>query len=155
MKVLITGANGFLAKNLISHLNFRDEIEVIQYTRQNQISDLKDMLVGVEMIFHLAGANRPSDQKQFELDNEDLTRSLCAEVRKHALHHNRKIQLCFSSSIRAAEPSSYGKSKFGAETCLRELEQEGFSIFIFRLPNVFGKWSRPNYNSVVATFAII
>ena len=152
MKVLVTGANGFLAKNLISHLNFRDDIEVIPYTRQNQISDLKDMLVGVEMIFHLAGANRPSDQKQFELDNEDLTRSLCAEVRKHALHDNCKIPIVFSSSMRADEPSNYGKSKFGAETCLRELEQEGFSIFIFRLPNVFGKWSRPNYNSVVATF---
>ena len=91
--------NGFLAKNLISHLNFRADIEVIPYTRQNQISELKDMLVGVEMIFHLAGANRPSDQKQFELDNEDLTRSL-AEV-KHALHHNYKIPIIFSSSIKA------------------------------------------------------
>ena len=87
MKVLVTGANGFLARNLISHLNFRAEIEVIPYTRQNQISELKDMLVGVETIFHLAGANRPSDQKQFELDNEDLTRNLCDEVRQHAFHH--------------------------------------------------------------------
>ena len=152
MKVLVTGANGFLARNLISHLNFRAEIEVIPYTRQNQISELKDMLVGVETIFHLAGANRPSDQKQFELDNEDLTRNLCDEVRQHAFHHNYKITIIFSSSIKADEPSAYGKSKLGAETCLRELEHEGFPIFVFRLPNVFGKWSSPNYNSVVATF---
>ena len=95
MKVLVTGANGFLARNLISHLNFRADIEVIPYTRQNQISELKDMLVGVETIFHLAGANRPSDQKQFELDNEDLTRNLCDEVRQHAFHHNYKITIIF------------------------------------------------------------
>ena len=132
MKVLVTGANGFLAKNFISHLNLRADIEVIPYTRQNQISDLKDMLVGVEMIFHLAGVNRPSDRKQFELDNEDLTRSLSAEVRKHALRHNYKIPIIFSSSIQADESSSYGKSKLGAETCLYELEHEGFSIFVFR-----------------------
>lgn len=149
MKVLITGANGFVAKNLLVHLSENDDIEVVKFTRQNNLSDLDTLVTDVDFVFHLAGVNRPETDVGFIEGNTDLTRLLCEACSKTG----RSIPILYSSSIQAALDNPYGKSKLEGEKEVESYSKINHSsIYIFRLPNVFGKWSRPNYNSVVATF---
>ena len=149
MKVLVTGANGFVGQNLISHLDERSDVDVVRFTRESTPADLPGLLVGIDFVFHLAGVNRPENPQEFIDGNTDLTASLCAAVQATG----RKIPVLYTSSAQAESDNPYGLSKVGAEQALLRLNSEhGSAVHIFRLPNVFGKWARPNYNSAVATF---
>lgn len=149
MKVLITGANGFVGKNLQLHLTGLTNIDVLCFTRDHELSDLKTLVTGADIVFHLAGINRPLDPAEFKQGNADLTQSLCEAL----LETERKIPVVYSSSIQAASDNPYGISKRAAEDVLFEYSKKSrSSVYIYRLPNVFGKWARPNYNSAVATF---
>ena len=149
MKVLITGANGFVAKNLIVRLGELDSLEIVAYTRQTPEQQLSGMLADVDAVVHLAGVNRPPSPEEFVSGNTGLTQSLCQAL----LECGRQVPVIFSSSTQAALDNPYGKSKLAAEQALRDYAaQSGTSVYIYRLPNVFGKWCRPNYNSAVATF---
>ena len=148
MNVLVTGSNGFIGKNLIVHLNELD-IHVITYTRENSIQDLPDLIKKSDFIIHLAGENRPVNDKDFDTVNAGLTASICESV--HSV--GRKIPILLASSIQATFDNSYGKSKLDAEMIVKRLESDTKNpVYIYRLPGVFGKWCKPNYNSVVATF---
>lgn len=149
MKVLITGANGFVAKNLHSHLSERKNIEVVVFTRDHAIDDLPKIVQDVNFIFHLAGVNRPKNEEEFKLGNADLTVALCSAIEATG----RTIPVVFGSSIQAELDNPYGQSKLIAEQALKKFyENTGCPVYIFRLSNVFGKWCKPNYNSAVATF---
>lgn len=151
MKVLITGAQGFIGKNLCLHLTERKDVEVVAFTRDNQTEDLPGLLDDVDFVFHLAGINRPQDPREFISGNADLTQSLCQAIAERA--NAGKIRVVYTSSIQAGNDNPYGRSKLAAENALLELQrQHGTAVHVFRLPNVFGKWCRPNYNSAVATF---
>jgi UDP-2-acetamido-2,6-beta-L-arabino-hexul-4-ose reductase len=149
MKVLITGANGFVGKNLQLHLSERSDVEVSCFTREHDESDLQSLVADVDIVFHLAGINRPKNPAEFKQGNADLSQSLCEALQAA----NKKIPVVYSSSIQAAAENPYGDSKRAAEDeLLAYAEKTGSPVFIYRLPNVFGKWARPNYNSAVATF---
>ena len=154
MKILVTGIDGFIGRNLRQRLAERSDIEVVSFTSSNTIEALPDLLSGVDFVVHLAGANRPIDPSQFMTANYALTESLCAAVAREADATGRRIPILFASSIQAElNDSPYAQSKRAAEEVLLAAVREyGLPIHIFRLPNVFGKWCRPNYNSVVATF---
>jgi len=149
MRVLVTGANGFIGKNLQMHLRERGGVEIVPFTREHTATDLPRLLEGVDWVFHLAGINRPEDSSEFVTGNAGLTESLCKAVEKTG----RKIPVVHTSSIQVEKDNDYGTSKRSAENALLELNQAGgCPVYIYRLPNVFGKWARPNYNSAVATF---
>jgi UDP-2-acetamido-2,6-beta-L-arabino-hexul-4-ose reductase len=149
MKVLVTGSNGFIAQNLKTHLSKRNDIIVIPFTRNNDFTELPALLCDVDFIFHFAGVNRPEDAKEFMTGNADLTRELCIAIAASG----RMIPVIYTSSIQASQNNSYGISKRAAEDLLFDLQSStGNPVHVFRLPNVFGKWCKPNYNSVVATF---
>lgn len=148
MKVLVTGANGFIGKNLLVHLSER-KIEAETFVRGDSLESLQEKVSKVDFIFHLAGINRPQNEAEFKEGNSDLTLALCECIRKT----KRSIPIIITSSIQAALNNPYGQSKLKAEEHLKTLQSEtGNPVHIFRLPNVFGKWCRPNYNSAVATF---
>lgn len=151
MKVLITGAQGFIGKNLGLHLAERNDVQVNRFTRENTLADLPGLLQDVDVVFHLAGINRPHDPSEFTSGNTELTQALCQAVA--ARGSARPITLISTSSTQAANDNPYGRSKRAAEDALFALNgQHGAQVHVFRLPNVFGKWCRPNYNSAVATF---
>jgi UDP-2-acetamido-2,6-beta-L-arabino-hexul-4-ose reductase len=153
MKVLITGANGFVGKNLQLHLAARKDVTVVCFTRGDDVAQLHTLLQGVDFVFHLAGVNRPQDPAEFVAGNVDLTRALCQAVGAVAEVNSKKIPIVYTSSTQADQDNAYGISKLGAESALLELQQaHGVPLHVFRLPNVFGKWCKPNYNSAVATF---
>lgn len=152
MKVLITGADGFVGKNLQLHLAERKDVQVARFTRSDDAARLPALLQEVEFVFHLAGANRPQDPSEFTTDNLELTQAL-SQAACQAQARGRTVPIVYASSTQAARDNPYGKSKRGAEQALMEAQRShGIPVHIFRLPNVFGKWCRPNYNSVVATF---
>lgn len=149
MKVLVTGANGFIGKNLIISLQRNPSIEVIKFTRDMPLESLPGLLSQADFIFHLAGINRPQDDNEFATGNADLTGAICKAIKESG----RKIPIVLTSSIQAERHNAYGKSKLMAEMHLLNLHLEtGNKVYIYRLPNVFGKWCKPNYNSAVATF---
>lgn len=148
MKVLITGANGFIGKNLSFYLEERN-VTVLRYDIDNTVTDLKTFLKAVDFIVHLAGANRPKTNDEFYEVNKGLTETIIDIIKDEKL----KLPLIFSSTIHAEQNNDYGKSKKAAEDVLFAYEKEtNNKVYIFRLHNLFGKWSRPNYNSVIATF---
>jgi UDP-2-acetamido-2,6-beta-L-arabino-hexul-4-ose reductase len=148
MNVLVTGAFGFIAKNLIVRLNELD-IQVATYTRKNSTQDLEELIKDTDCIVHLAGENRPKDEKDFDVVNTELTSSICDVVR--SLGEN--IPIILASSTQAELDNAYGKSKLDAEAVVKALEIDtGYPVHVYRLPGVFGKWCKPHYNSVVATF---
>jgi UDP-2-acetamido-2,6-beta-L-arabino-hexul-4-ose reductase len=148
MRVLVTGANGFIGKNLIVFLREKG-IESVPYTHEMTPRDLASALNDVDFVFHLAGVNRPKDTAEFAEGNTGLTGQLCDLIRASG----RKVPVLYTSSIQAEADNPYGVSKLAAEEALLALEKDtGSPVYLYRLPNVFGKWSRPNYNSAVATF---
>ena len=151
--ILITGANGFVGKNLQLHLSERKDVQVRCFTRANTVDELPALLNGADFVFHLAGVNRPQDPAAFVVGNAGLTQALCTALAQVATTTGRKVPVAFASSIQAAQDNAYGQSKRAAEDALFALQHEyGVPVHVFRLPNVFGKWARPNYNSAVATF---
>lgn len=152
-KVLVTGSDGFIGKNLRLLLRERKDLEVIPFTRRDDPALLEGIVGEVDFVFHLAGVNRPTDPADFSIGNSELTRTLAHALRSTAETHGRKVPVVFTSSTQAALQNPYGQSKRVAEEeLLRAGKPAAVPIHIFRLPNVFGKWSRPNYNSAVATF---
>ena len=148
MRVLVTGAHGFIGKNLLVHLR-EIGVETIPFTHEMTLQDLTASLNDVDFVFHLAGVNRPEEVAEFTAGNVGLTRQLCDLIRASGRH----IPVLYTSSIQAEADNPYGVSKLSAENALMALEKDtGSPIYLYRLPNVFGKWSRPNYNSAVATF---
>jgi UDP-2-acetamido-2,6-beta-L-arabino-hexul-4-ose reductase len=149
MKVLVTGSNGFIGNNLRVHLSERKEIEVVTFSRDDDLSALGSKLDGVDFVFHLAGVNRPKNVEEFALGNTDLTSALCQAI----IQTKRLIPIIYTSSVQAELDNPYGESKKAAEQVLINFSVQVRSpVYLFRLPNVFGKWCKPNYNSAVATF---
>jgi len=148
MNVLVTGSNGFIGKNLIVRLNELG-IQVTTYTRKNSTQDLEGLIKDADCIVHLAGENRPKDEKYFDDVNAGLTVSICDAVRSSG----KNTSIILASSIQAELDNAYGKSKLDAEVAVKALEIDtGCPVHVYRLPGVFGKWCKPHYNSVVATF---
>ena len=153
MKVLITGANGFVGKNLQLHLAERKDVEFVCFTRANDVVELPALLQHVDFVFHLAGVNRPQNPADFTTGNADLTQALVQAIAAVAEATGRKIPIIYTSSIQAARDNPYGQSKRQAEQALQAVAaNHQLPVHIFRLPNVFGKWCKPNYNSAIATF---
>ncbi|TAH36651.1 SDR family oxidoreductase [Candidatus Saccharibacteria bacterium] len=147
-KVLVTGASGFIGKNLCAMLDRDETVEVLRYTRADS-SKLEEMVIEADFIFHLAGVNRPNDELEFDTGNRELTETIINHLKKH----NRKTPFLLTSSSQAELDTSYGVSKKAAEDIALSWSEEYASpIYIYRLPGVFGKWCKPDYNSVVATF---
>jgi len=153
MKVLITGANGFVGKNLQLHLAERKDVQVVCFTRGDDVAQLPALLQGVDFVFHLAGVNRPQDPAEFLSGNVYLTHALCQAVGAVADAAGKPVPIIYTSSTQAGRDNPYGQSKRGAEDALSAVaHSHQVPVHIFRLPNVFGKWCKPNYNSAVATF---
>ncbi|WP_075484407.1 NAD-dependent epimerase/dehydratase family protein [Candidatus Pelagibacter communis] len=147
MNILIIGSNGFLAKNLIYRLKYTKH-NLIHYLKKEGINNLKKKIVKSDIIFYLAGVNRVKSDKDYET-NVTLTKEII-DILKLS---KKKKKIIFSSSIQAIRKNSYGKSKKNSEKLLLQLaKNKNLKLVIFRLPNIFGKWSKPHYNSVVATF---
>ncbi len=146
---LITGANGFMGKNMLAALRKQEDIEVLTFNRDDDPALLQKHLEKADIVYHFAGVNRPENNEQFELVNAGLTKTMADSLEDMA----KKPVIVLASSVQAMLDNPYGKSKKQAEDILiRYAEKTGGQIRIYRLPNVFGKWCRPNYNSVVATF---
>jgi UDP-2-acetamido-2,6-beta-L-arabino-hexul-4-ose reductase len=153
MKLLITGAKGFVGKNFIVHLNEMSDVEIVTFTRDNSISELPSLVNDVDGIIHLAGINRPQYDDEFKQGNADLTQAVADAVFNVVESQKRFIPIVYSSSIQAERDTPYGQSKKAAEDILLGLSETTQNpVYIFRLANVFGKWCKPNYNSMVATF---
>lgn len=149
MQILVTGSKGFIGKNLVTQLSQSESYQIDTFDRDDDILTLESKILHADAIFHLAGENRPNDDKEFDIINHQLTKKLCQVVKSL----NKNIPIIFSSSTQAKKENLYGKSKLAAENVLLELSKiTGCPVIIYRLPGVFGKWSKPNYNSVVATF---
>jgi len=160
MKLLITGAKGFVGKNLCATLyniaqgkdrsfDLTTDLEVFAYDLDTDPSLLETWCAECDFVFHLAGVNRPKEQKEFMEGNFGFTSTLLQCLKKH----NNRCPVMISSSTQAALNNPYGQSKLAGEQLLRKYSEEtGAEVLIYRFPNVFGKWCRPNYNSAVATF---
>ncbi|MCG1021401.1 capsular polysaccharide biosynthesis protein CapF [Sutcliffiella horikoshii] len=149
MKILVTGAQGFVGKNLIAELKNRDFSEILEVNRETEKSTLDKYCKEADFVFHLAGVNRPKDQSEFMDGNYGFTLTLLETLKKH----QNTCSILISSSIQAELNNPYGISKKAGEGLLFEYSKEtGAKVLVYRLPNVFGKWCRPNYNSAVATF---
>jgi UDP-2-acetamido-2,6-beta-L-arabino-hexul-4-ose reductase len=148
MKVLVTGANGFVGRNLVVRLGEAGH-DVLTIGRQDGAGAWQAAAQAAEFVIHLAGVNRPTDAAEFETGNVGLTQQLCETLE---IAGNR-APIIYSSSIQADRDHPYGRSKAAAEAVLLSAADTRLGpVAIFRLPNVFGKWTRPNYNSAVATF---
>ena len=149
MKVLITGANGFIGKNLLVKLRELPEFDVRTWVRGDSIESLMRHLKSIDAVIHLAGENRPVSSEGYDTGNVLLTKQLCHLMRDLAINP----PVLFTSSVQATQNNAYGISKKAAEKSLESYaELDGGSVTLCRLPGVFGKWCRPDYNSVVATF---
>ena len=149
MKILVTGADGFIGKNLCVSLAEQAGFEVLPVVRATDPAALESKVAQADAVIHLAGVNRPQDPAEFAAGNADFTARLCQAL----LATGRPVPVAFASSIQADRDNPYGLSKRAAEDHLRRYaEASGAPVALYRLANVFGKWSRPDYNSAVATF---
>ena len=149
MKVLVTGANGFVGKNLICTLTAIEGIELFPYDIDADPSLLEQYAGACDFVFHLAGVNRPEDPADFMKGNFGFTSDLLNAL----MRAGNKAPVLITSSIQAALDNPYGRSKKAGEDLIFQYGREnGVETYVYRMPNVFGKWCRPNYNSAVATF---
>lgn len=160
MKILVTGAKGFVGKNLVAQLNnikegkarwysCPKELEIYEYDVDSSLDDLDKYCADCDFVYNLAGVNRPKDQSEFMKGNFGFASLLLDTLKRH----NNTCPVMISSSIQAELDNPYGESKRAGENLLREYSKEtGAKVLIYRFPNVFGKWCKPNYNSAVATF---
>lgn len=160
MKILVTGSNGFVGSNLIETLktirddkcsiyDLTDDIYIYEYDIDSSLNELKEYTKDCDFVIHLAGVNRPKDVNEFYEGNYGFTEILCSYLREN----NNQCPIFISSSIQAERDNDYGKSKKQGEDYLLQFGKDnGNLVFIYRFANLFGKWCRPNYNSVVATW---
>lgn len=149
MKVLVTGAKGFVGKNLITELERREGVEVLAYDVDNTEEELETFCSECDFVFNLAGINRPENVEDFMTGNFGFADRLVGYLKAKG----NKCPIMNSSSVQAALENPYGISKKAGEDMLFKYGQENdVKVFIYRFPNIFGKWCRPNYNSAVATF---
>ncbi|MEG0238513.1 MAG: capsular polysaccharide biosynthesis protein CapF [Anaerorhabdus sp.] len=160
MKILVTGAKGFIGRNLIAQLkniqdgkvlntSLNDKLEIVEFDRDTDVSLLAHYTKDCDFVFHLAGVNRPQNTIEFMEGNFGFTKILLESLKKH----NNKAPILITSSIQASLDNPYGESKKAGEELLLEYNKEtNAKTLIYRLPNVFGKWCKPNYNSAIATF---
>ena len=149
MKILITGANGFVGRNLVSELRNQGFQDLLEFDVDTEPALLDGYAASCEFVFHLAGVNRPKDQTEFMTGNYGFTSQLLDALQKHG----NKAPVLITSSTQAAYDNPYGQSKKAGEDLIFQYGKDyGVKVFVYRLPNVFGKWCRPNYNSAVATF---
>lgn len=149
MKVLVTGAKGFIGKNLIQELKHKDYIEIYECDIDTTQEELEEYTKKCEFVFHLAGVNRPENEEEFMKGNFGFTSKLLDLLELN----NNKCPIMISSSIQAALDNPYGKSKKAGEDLIFEYgKRNNVKVLVYRFQNVFGKWCRPNYNSAVATF---
>ena len=147
-KILITGANGFLAKNLCAHLQNEPDIKLLRYTRENE-GELAEMVSACDFVVHLAAVCRHPDEDMLVRENLGFTKRLLSIMQGQ----NRRIPILFTSSVQALTNTPYGLCKLEEEKRILAYENDtGSLVYLMRLPGVFGKDSRPDYNSVVATF---
>lgn len=149
MKVLVTGAKGFIGRNLISELERRENVEVMPFDIDSPAEALEEYCRECKFVFNLAGVNRPEHTEEFMEGNFGFASTLVQTLKKY----QNTCPIMNSSSIQAALDNPYGKSKKAGEDMLYAYGKEvGAEVYVYRFPNVFGKWCRPNYNSAVATF---
>ena len=149
MKILVTGACGFVGKNLIAELKNRKYNDIYEYDIDTDPDELKRFTRDCDFVFHLAGVNRPKDEAEFMTGNFGFTDTLLGSLKGNG----NKAPVLITSSIQAQLDNPYGRSKkAGEELMFSYSEETGAKVYVYRLPNVFGKWCRPNYNSAVATF---
>ncbi|WP_433587258.1 UDP-2-acetamido-2,6-beta-L-arabino-hexul-4-ose reductase [Providencia alcalifaciens] len=149
MKILVTGANGFIGKNLCIMLRENGYQDIIEINRETPLNEFKHHLCNSDFIYHLAGVNRPEHEDEFFEGNASLTNFIIEQLQQSG----KNPPLVITSSTQADKDNAYGKSKRLAELAVQQYGTKTQSpYFIYRLPNVFGKWCKPNYNSFVATF---
>lgn len=149
MNILVTGANGFIGRNLCVHLKEAGFENIEKITRDDNDTSIDEKVKSADFIYHLAGINRPENDDEFKVGNTDLTQKIVNSL----INNECSTPILLTSSIQAELNNPYGVSKVGAESAIAAYkEKTGSAAYIYRLPNVFGKWCRPNYNSAVATF---
>lgn len=149
MKILVTGAKGFIGRNVIAELGNRGGYEVLACDVDTQEAQLEIFAAECEFVCHFAGVNRPKEEKEFMEGNFGFTDTLLKKLKSHG----NRAPILITSSIQAELDNPYGRSKKAGEELLFSYgEETGARVLIYRLPNVFGKWCRPNYNSAIATF---
>jgi len=149
VKILVTGAGGFLGKNLVAELKNQGYEDLLLYTRNNTSRDLEEYTKKCSFVYHLAGVNRPENQEEFMDGNHGFTSELLGLLKKN----RNKSPVLITSSIQVEKDNPYGISKKAGEDLLFDHSlKTGAEVFVYRLPNLFGKWSKPNYNTVVATY---
>ncbi|HEY5695458.1 MAG TPA: NAD-dependent epimerase/dehydratase family protein [Candidatus Saccharimonadales bacterium] len=146
--VLVTGASGFIGRNLIARLTQEQDINILEFTRGNTLEELSELVQKSDFIYHLAAVMRPQSESDFDI-NATLTEHITTSIK----NAGRPIPLLLTSSIQAELDNAYGKSKIEAEKIANNFNRATHNpTYIYRLTNVFGKWAKPNYSSVVATF---
>lgn len=149
MRILVTGAKGFVGRNLILELKNQGYTDILEYDIDTDPSWLDDFCAQADFVFHLAGVNRPKDQSEFMEGNFGFTSTLLEKLKEH----RNTCPVMISSSTQATLDNPYGQSKKAGEELLFSYSREtGAKVLVYRFPNVFGKWCRPNYNSAIATF---
>lgn len=149
MKILVTGSNGFVGKNLRANIGLLNKHDVFCCDIDTSEEELDKFTQNCDFVFHLAAANRPKDTDDFMKVNRDFTKDLLSKLR----NNKNNCAIVAASSIQAELDNEYGRSKREMENALFSYGKEtGAPIYIYRLPNLFGKWCKPNYNSVIATF---
>jgi len=149
MNILVTGAAGFIGQNLCVFLQEAGFENICKITRDDSETSISEKVKSADFIYHLAGVNRPKNDDDFKKGNTDLTQNIIDTL----IENGRQTPILLTSSIQAELDNPYGASKAGAEQAIANYQKNtGAAAYIYRLPNVFGKWCRPNYNSAVATF---
>ena len=149
MKILVTGSKGFLGKNLVHSLRSKGYDDILEYTLESSEEDLLRYCRECDFVFHLAGVNRPKDVSEFMTGNKGLTEEVTLLLKKNG----NAVPLLLSSSIQAGLNNDYGISKREAENVVFAYGRDNdVPVYVYRFPNLFGRWSQPNYNTVIATF---